>query len=472
MRNAFIQIAILGLYISACSNHKPENINRDVIAQGTLTASPITSVDTIPSGKLISKMKCGNDSSQSYALYIPFIAGKKKLPAMYFFDPHADGSLPLSKYQALADKYGFILIGSNNSKNGNDYSMAENIWQHLFADTRTRMTIDTSRIYACGFSGGAKTAGYIALNHPEIKAVIANSAALPEGTPLQNFNFSFTGLAGNGDMNMTTVVDFCKALDKTNTAHRIILFNGKHEWAPATAMNIAFEGLVLDAMRNKQIAVDLNFIGDYISESKKKINFFIDQKDFIKAGDECKLSINLLQGISPAVHFFEEKQSSIIASPVYQQQLKRKEDLFAEEEKMKGIYEQQFQAGDIQYWQKTITGLNERAKAKTDEGAMHSRLLAYLSLAFYSLSNRFIQSGQNDGAAYFVTLYKMADPVNSEAWYFSAILNARKNNSRGTENDLLKAVSLGYHDKERMRMQQEFQSLRIDYAGIESKMKN
>ena len=87
---------------------------------------------------------------------------------------------PLNKYKSLADVYNFILIGSNNSKNGNDWPTAENIWNILFDDSQKRFKINTNRIYVCGFSGGAKVATYIALNHNEIKGVIANGAGLPD----------------------------------------------------------------------------------------------------------------------------------------------------------------------------------------------------------------------------------------------------------------------------------------------------
>jgi hypothetical protein len=116
--------------------------------------------------------------------------------------------------------------------------------------------------------------------------------------------------------------------------------------------------------------------------------------------------------------------------------------------------------------------LNEKAKQKTDEGAMYNRLLAYLSLAFYSISSQLIHSNQNDGAEYFVTLYKIADPTNSEAWYFSAIISARKNDSNATNGDLFKAIANGFNDKSRMLQQPEFQSLHLDFSKLENKMKN
>src|SRR5262249_32615137 len=125
------------------------------------------------------------------------------------------------------------------------------------------------------------------------------------------------------------------------------------------------------------------------------------------------------------------------------------------------------------YWRKTITDLQSRAKAQTTEGVMYQRLVAYLSLAFYSISNQLINSNQNDGARYFVQLYKMDDPTNSEAWNFSAMLNARSNNAQSTENDLMKAVENGFNDKNRVEQQPEFQNLanKINFQEIENKMK-
>jgi hypothetical protein len=471
MQNHLFKIFIPLLCAFSCVNHQPSNDAVNEGAKDSVALSATLSSDSFPTGTLIKSISCKNDASQSYALYIPATKSNHPLPVIYFFDPHASGSFPLSKYQSLADKFGFILIGSNNSKNGNDYSMSENIWQHLFADAKSRINIDASRMYVCGFSGGAKVAGYLALNHSEIKSVIANSAALPDGTPAGNFYFSFTGLAGNGDMNMTNVVSFCHDLDKTNTRHRIILFNGKHEWAPETAMNIAFEGLVLDAMRNKQILPDNNSIKNYIAESKKRIDGAIAANNLIKADDECKLSISMLEGLTQEINFFKQKHEAISSNPVYQKQQNHAQDLFATEEKTKAIYQQQFQNGDINYWKNTIADLNEKAKPKTDEAAMYNRLLAYLSLAFFSISNQMIHANQNDGAAYFVSLYKMADPANSEAWYFSAIINARKNDSKATEDDLLKAIANGFNDRERMSQQPEFQAIHLNFSEIENEIK-
>ncbi|MES1250023.1 MAG: hypothetical protein ABUL46_05030, partial [Chitinophaga rupis] len=88
------------------------------------------------------------------------------------------------------------------------------------------------------------------------------------------------------------------------------------------------------------------------------------------------------------------------------------------------------------------------------------------------LSNHMINGNENDLARNFVELYKMADPTNSEAWYFSAILHARAHETSAAESDLLKAVGYGFRDKPRLLQQPEFknQSTPINFYKIESKM--
>ncbi|HEY1200127.1 MAG TPA: hypothetical protein VGE79_04050, partial [Niastella sp.] len=211
------------------------------------------------------------DTAESYALYIPAKGNKTALPIVYLFDPHGSGSLPLLKYKASADSLGFILIGSNTSKNGNDLQYTEELWRILRADTRQRLNIDPQRIYTAGFSGGAKVAGYVALNHPEIKGVIAMGAGLPDGAPAGNYAFSFTAMAGEGDMNMTDLVAINAAFDKTTTRHRIMLYPAKHEWAPASIMNKALTGFVFDAMHQKLIPLNEKLISTYISHSKNQV---------------------------------------------------------------------------------------------------------------------------------------------------------------------------------------------------------
>jgi len=467
-----LQICLLPvcfMYVTACADKQSIPNDTVNITDTSLPVATVAAPDSFPLKKVIANVLCKNDATQSYALYIP---SNKPAAVIYFFDPHAAGALPLEKYKVLADAYNFAMIGSNNSKNGNDLQTAENSWRILFNDTKNRIALNSNRIYVCGFSGGAKVASYLALHHPEITAVIAGGAGLPDGVPASNYTFSFTAIAGKGDMNMADLVALNNAFDKTQTRHRIILFDGKHEWAPATIMNIGFAGLDLDAMRNKRIAINDSFINVFTSNSKKSIDASITNADWIQASDDCTLAINMLDGLGD-VSFFQQKNTSIINHAAYKNQLQQQQQLFNIEQNKKAEFNAEFQSGDMNYWNRTINELNVHAKGAGLESAMNQRLLAYLSLAFYSISNQFINQNQSDQAGYFVTLYKKADPTNSEAWYFSAVLHARNNNANAAINDLRKAVDNGFKDKQRLQQQPEFKTMQppLNFEEIEAGMR-
>jgi pimeloyl-ACP methyl ester carboxylesterase len=434
-----------------------------------LAGAPFAGKAQFPAGKIIDSVPCRADAAQSYALYIPAKRVKAALPAVYFFDSHGAGSLPLRKYRALADAYGFILIGSNNSKNGNDWSTTEMIWRRLSEDTRQRLKIDGARVYTAGFSGGAKVASFVAIQHPEIKGVVANGAGLPDGVSAGDFAFSMTTIAGEGDMNMTDLVALDGELDKTRTRHRILFFDGKHEWAPENTMRTAFTAWQLDAMEAKLIPRDEPFINGWMAKNRQQEETYERENKLIRAWETCRLAIHLLQGLNDAA-WFKQKAASLEANAVYRKQREQEQSLLVTEQNTKADYVQHFQTGDKAYWTRTIDGLRANAVANSSEGAMYQRLIAYLSLAFYSISNQLIQAGQNEAARHFSDLYKMDDPTNSEAWYFSAILDAREGNVRAAERDLQTAVRYGFNDRRRLRQQTEFKQMKIDFSGLESKM--
>jgi pimeloyl-ACP methyl ester carboxylesterase len=437
-----------------------------------LLSGILCSISLLSRAQLTDSIRCSTDPAQSYALYIPAKGNKEAMPVAYCFDPHGSGILPVRKYKALADAYGFILVGSNNSKNGNDWATTETIWQCLASDTRSRLKIDSRRVYTIGFSGGAKVASYIAIQHPGIAGVIAGGAGLPDGVSASDFPFSFTAIAGHGDMNLTELVAISDAMDKTRTRHRLILFDGKHEWAPVNTMGLAFAGIQFDAMRAGVIPKDNLSISTYVAGSKKRLRAYQLTSQMIKAAQECNLSISDLDGLSRQVAWFRQQAAALATNPEYLNQRQAQQDLLTTEQNTKAEYMQHFQQGDDAYWTTTIHDLQTKSVGHTAMEQMYQRLLAYLSLAFYSISNQMITGNDNVQARRFVELYKLADPTNSEAWYFSAVLNAREGKTQDAESDLLKADSYGFRDRARFLQQPEFQRLNppLDVEKIEKGM--
>ena len=231
----FLYIFLAGIFFS-CSSANKDNESSTAAVQTDSVKHLIFDKST-----LFADVKCIKDSSVSYALYIPkkYVTDKKN-PIIYFFDSHGSGSLPLEKYKGLAEKYGYVLAGSNNSKNGMSWEQSGPRIKIFMDDVKARLNIDDRRIYTCGFSGGSRVASSVAINEGGINCVIGMGAGFPNiGEPIHN-HFDYIGFTGNEDFNMNEMTGLIASMDKSPIRHQLIIFNGKHEWAPAEITQDAF----------------------------------------------------------------------------------------------------------------------------------------------------------------------------------------------------------------------------------------
>ena len=73
----------------------------------------------VVAGQIIDRVTCAADPSQSYALFVPAeYTPSRSWPVIFAFDPGGRGRVPVERYQAAAERYGYIVVGSNNSRNG------------------------------------------------------------------------------------------------------------------------------------------------------------------------------------------------------------------------------------------------------------------------------------------------------------------------------------------------------------------
>jgi poly(3-hydroxybutyrate) depolymerase len=135
----------------------------------------------VPLGQIVEKVTCIRDPKQSYALYLPRNYDKsRKWPVLYAFDPGARGRIPVERFKDAAEQYGWIVVGSNNSRNASIQSSID-AWNAIIPDTTERFSIDDGRAYATGFSGGARMALTFATQCKNCLAGVIAGAAFPPG---------------------------------------------------------------------------------------------------------------------------------------------------------------------------------------------------------------------------------------------------------------------------------------------------
>jgi predicted esterase len=213
-------------------------------------AHAIAQSESIPRGQIVERIESLNDSSQSYALYLPSnYTPNRKWPVLYAFDPGARGRMPVERFKEAAEKYGWIVLGSNNSRNG-PWELAVNAWNAMQIDTHQRFAIDDERMYATGFSGGARAAVRVAIGCKCLAGVIAGGAGFPvDLAPSPQMHFVFFGAAGVDDFNYPELKSLEEPLTKAGISHRIQTFDGRHEWPPVSVTTAAVEWMELLAMK-------------------------------------------------------------------------------------------------------------------------------------------------------------------------------------------------------------------------------
>jgi predicted esterase len=222
-----IVLAILILFSGSCSGRAGSENSR----QGGLET-----------GKVIPDVKCAGNPSYTYSLYLPTTYTEGKLlTVLLAFDPSAKGTFPVTAYHELAEKYDFILMGSNDSHNGQSMQDIGRIAEALLSEARSRFNADSSRIILTGFSGGARVASIIGMFGDKVKGVIGCGAGFPETNQQHRHTFDYYAISGEADPNLSEVILQDQALTQAGWKHQLMVIRGGHEWPPAAEMEKAVQ---------------------------------------------------------------------------------------------------------------------------------------------------------------------------------------------------------------------------------------
>jgi hypothetical protein len=208
-------------------------------------------------GQVIDDVPCARDPLQRYALFLPSnYTGRRAWPLLLAFHPAARGRAMVETYRDAAEKYGYIVAGSNNSRNGPWEPSLASV-QAMSDDLARRFSIDADRLYLTGHSGGARVALQVAIGTRTIAGVIASSAGYPDGKIRKSLPFVIFGTAGTEDFNYLEMRRLDRAL---TTPHRLAIFPGGHALPPDEVVLEAIEWLELQAMKTGRRKRDEAFI--------------------------------------------------------------------------------------------------------------------------------------------------------------------------------------------------------------------
>src|SRR5215467_3817894 len=217
--------------------------------------------DFVP-GQISDNVQCRKDASQHYALYVPsYFTPPRRWPVILGFDAGARGRTFVERYQAAAEKYGYILAGSNNSRNG-PWNNILDAAAAMTGDVNSRFPVDPKRTYTAGMSGGARAAMLLALGSDTIAGVFASSAGFPNEFH-DSVRFPVFGSAGSDDFNHYEMDQLDR---KLKSPHRIEVFVGTHEWLTVEIAMEGVEWMEIQAMKSHLRPPDQKIIDEVFTK--------------------------------------------------------------------------------------------------------------------------------------------------------------------------------------------------------------
>lgn len=343
-------------------------------------------------GQISDSIAVSKTKGETFALYLPNSYDPKiESPILFIFDPGGRGRLGIHPFIASSEKYGIILICSNNAKNGpyeQSLEVANNLFNHVFE----KYKVNVDQMFLSGFSGGSRLATAIATLSNQFAGVFACGAGfshLPSHVPSTQ-GFLYAGICGVEDMNYLEMLSNDQYLSKLGFEHTIISFNGGHQWPPMAKINSAFDWMLLNLQKSKEA---LKIDASLEQQFRDHLNQAIDHKDkgeYLFASEHYQ---RLLEGYPKelVLKSIVSDYNALLGSREYLMATKQRNQALSQEKKISQklfgrLREDLEKPQDMnwKWWSKQINGLEGlKATGNKEEQHMVSRVKYALAAFIY-----------------------------------------------------------------------------------------
>ena len=441
--------------------------SKDLQEEEVRTTNEQAPFQEIITGVLVKDVVCRDHPGTSYSIYIPEKPDNNApFPVIFCFDPHARGWLPVEKYKSLADELGFVLVGSNNSKNGLPMEEAGAIFRYMLNDLSMQINIDKNRISTLGFSGGGRIAAWLAGQNEKINSVISCGAGLPPKMYITTLDFNYLVLIGNQDFNYSEIWKISSVPQGDEKPMDYLVFDGKHEWPPEELMGEAFLWILMNDMKRGLVNKDNVLVQSVGMKFTEDIGNLTEEGNIFIAAEQLKLTVRMLDGLAE-LSTYHEVLDQLLADPAYMQQKEQIEEVFQLEYREQNKLLSAFTAMDLDWWEAALQQITSD-KGNLGQNNMNHRLMGWLGLVAYLSADRALGKMQADVSEKFIALYKLFEPENPEHAYMQARLDMLNDQPEKAIQSLKQSVRLGFDDKERLFNEPAFVNLHAedDFQGL------
>jgi dienelactone hydrolase len=254
-----------------------------LVVAATVILATAARAQTPAPGKLVEHVTCPSDPTQTYTLYLPSAyVPARTWPLLLVFDPGGRGARAAEIFRPAAERYGWIVAASENSRNG-PWEPTRRAVLAMWPALLQGYAVDRERIYAAGHSGGASVAWTLARETGQIAGVIASGEPNPGPDTSKPIGFAWFGTAGHTDFNFFEVKSLDARVARAGKPHRVEFFDGGHQWMPEelTFRALAWHDMV--AMKNGRRAADPAFAAAALADDMTRARALEERGLFTEA---------------------------------------------------------------------------------------------------------------------------------------------------------------------------------------------
>jgi len=425
-------------------------------------------------GQILDSLPVTVSTGETFALYLPKDHDPKNSSSVLFiFDPAGRGSKGIQPFIGGAEQYNYILICSNNSRNGpyeTGLGIAERLMNHVFSHFK----IDEQRIYIAGFSGGSRLAATIAILSDMVQGVIGCGAGFSLNTnyiPSLKDSFSYAGLVGDRDMNYQEMLKAGRWLTTMKIENEIYTYEDSHNWPPAEQLLRAFGWLELQAykkgIKERDDIVIRRAFNDEISAARSLENDGM----ILDAVREYERSVRNFSAFL-TLDTITAKVSRLKKSNTYRQGLREIGKVARLEDTLSSRFGRRFSEEEsrakstdhFKWWKKELKKLDETyvGSDRNFLQKMGERLRYQLfALAIESFEGH-VRNNRKEKARYCSEFLMVQGPDNPFFHFRLALGFARLGQKEESLVHLEAALINGWKDIERLHEAEEFRDLRKD----------
>jgi predicted esterase len=429
---------------------------------------------TIQVGKVNENVVVRSHPDESYALFLPNgYKPEQAWPTIFCLDPRARGKSAIARFVPAAEKYGYIVICSNNSRNGLDWNTISQIFTDLWDDAHSRLSIDGKRTYAAGFSGGSRLAAtYASRCRGCLAAVIGCGAGFPgDSAPDSKTTFAYFGLIGVDDFNFGEMWQLEKKLSQLPAPYQFQTFSGGHEWPPPEKIEQAIAWLAFLAMKSGLTAKDGKVIEDQFASRMAAADQLLAAQQYVDAQRALSSMVRDFNDLRDVKTVFA-KLNQLNDSEELKKEIKTEEELYRRQLREAGeIRTSWMQAPDPEQSTPSRTVASSRLlewKKKRElpvdskDRRLARRILTQLLIEAFETSQASLRKNDYATALTNLQLAKEVDPKNANAAYEIARIYALKRQKKSALQSLEEAVSLGFKDVSRLKAEEAFSEITND----------